>query len=89
MLKELLGLIADINPNEIASHIAQGNLAEWCARWRGTAERVSRKVHNNATSQREGRWKGAGMGDYRCSLCDETVGGNHHNYCPSCGAYMK
>lgn len=37
----------------------------------------------------EGRWKGAGMGDYRCSLCDETVSGNHHNYCPSCGAYMK
>lgn len=30
MMNELLGLIADINPTEIASHIAEGNLAEWC-----------------------------------------------------------
>lgn len=35
-----------------------------------------------------GRWKGAGMGDYRCSLCDETVSGNYYNYCPYCGAKM-
>lgn len=35
------------------------------------------------------RWKGAGMGDYTCSLCDETVNGNDYKYCPNCGAYMK
>ena len=29
-MKELLGLIADVNPNEIAAHIADGNLADWC-----------------------------------------------------------
>ena len=36
-----------------------------------------------------GRWKGAGMGDYTCSLCDETASGNDYKYCPNCGAYMK
>lgn len=36
----------------------------------------------------EGRWKGAGMGDYRCSICDETVSGNSYKYCPYCGAKM-
>lgn len=30
MLKELLDLLADVNPAEIASHIAQGNLHDWC-----------------------------------------------------------
>ena len=35
--KELLGLIADVNPNEIAAHIADGNLAEWCELWRRQA----------------------------------------------------
>lgn len=38
MLKELLGLTADINPTEIASHIAQGNLADWCDSWRKKVE---------------------------------------------------
>lgn len=46
-------------------------------------------IANGVTIREEGRWKGAGMGDYRCSLCDEIVSGDHHNYCPSCGAYMK
>ena len=35
----------------------------------------------------EGRWKGAGFGDYRCSLCDEVVSGKLE-YCPCCHAYM-
>lgn len=46
-------------------------------------------IAKGVTIREEGRWKGAGMGDYRCSLCDEIVSGDHHNYCPSCGAYMK
>ena len=38
---------------------------------------------------REGRWKGAGMGDYYCSLCCNTYsGGDEFNYCPNCGAKM-
>ena len=33
-------------------------------------------------------WKGAGMGDYYCSRCNETVSGNRHKYCPYCFARM-
>ena len=36
---------------------------------------------------KEGRWKGEGFGDYRCSLCDEVVSGQP-NYCHNCGAKM-
>lgn len=36
-MDELLGLIADVNPNEIAAHIADGALAEWCELWRQVA----------------------------------------------------
>lgn len=36
-MNEILGLIADINPTEIASHIANGNLAERCETWRQVA----------------------------------------------------
>lgn len=39
---------------------------------------------------RHGRWKGAGIGDYRCSECWEVYsGGNEFTYCPTCGAKMK
>jgi hypothetical protein len=41
---------------------------------------------NNTNKQ--ARWKGAGMGDYYCSLCCETVSGNRERYCPACGAEM-
>lgn len=30
-MTEILGLIADVNPNEIAAHIAVGTLADPCA----------------------------------------------------------
>lgn len=40
--------------------------------------------------QSEGRWKGAGMGDYLCSECWSVYsGGDEYNYCPDCGAKMK
>ena len=39
---------------------------------------------------KEGRWKGAGLGDYYCSLCCSTYsGGNEYKYCPNCGAKMS
>ena len=41
MLKEFLGLLADVNPAEIASHIAQGNLHEWCNSWKSAAEQYA------------------------------------------------
>lgn len=40
--------------------------------------------------QKEARWKGAGMGDYYCSICCSTYsGGDEFNFCPNCGAHMK
>lgn len=33
------------------------------------------------------RWKGAGLGDYMCSLCGEIVSGTP-KYCPNCEAKM-
>ena len=41
---------------------------------------------NNTNKQ--ARWKGAGMGDYYCSLCCKTVSGNRLRHCPACGAEM-
>jgi membrane protease subunit (stomatin/prohibitin family) len=37
--------------------------------------------------EREARWKGAGMGDYYCSLCQHTISGRT-KFCPECGAKM-
>jgi hypothetical protein len=39
-------------------------------------------------TNKQARWKGAGMGDYYCSLCCKTVSGNRARYCPACGAEM-
>lgn len=37
----------------------------------------------------EGRWKGAGLGDYYCSVCGHEVSGsNRSEECPECGATM-
>lgn len=41
-----------------------------------------------AEPTKHGRWKGAGMGDYMCSLCNTIVSGNRYHYCPNCGARM-
>ena len=46
-------------------------------------------LNDNSKNKREARWKGAGLGDYSCSLCCETYsGGDSFNYCPNCGAKM-
>lgn len=36
---------------------------------------------------KRGRWKGAGMGDYNCSLCGHLQSGKTP-YCPNCGSRM-
>ena len=41
---------------------------------------------NNTNKQ--SRWKGAGMGDYYCGWCGKKVSGNRERYCPECGAEM-
>ena len=39
--------------------------------------------------RKKGRWKGEGLGDYRCSLCGEVTRRFRTNYCPNCGAEME
>lgn len=36
----------------------------------------------------DARWKGNGLGDYRCSKCWTVVTGNYHLICPGCKAQM-
>lgn len=38
-------------------------------------------------ANKEARWKGAGLGDYYCSLCCE-VGDIREQRCPKCNALM-
>lgn len=41
----------------------------------------------SSTEDREARWKGAGMGYYYCSLCQNMIG-RRTKFCPECGAKM-
>lgn len=45
--------------------------------------------HADVAPVKHGRWKGAGMGDYSCSLCCGLVSGNTYIFCPNCGADMR
>ena len=38
-------------------------------------------------TNKEARWKGAGLGEYYCSLCCE-VGDTREQRCPNCNALM-
>lgn len=40
LTKELYGLIADVNPEEIADHIKRESLSSWCNGWRIAAKKV-------------------------------------------------
>lgn len=46
-----------------------------------------RAIEAGYRKEREARWKGAGLGDYYCSLCQHTVSGRT-KFCPECGAKM-
>lgn len=48
---------------------------------------ILKVLRGQPSARMDARWKGEGMGDYRCSLCGE-VGHGRTNYCPNCGAYM-
>lgn len=48
----------------------------------------------DVVERKSARWKGAGLGDYYCSLCNETysIGAervNDWHFCPNCGADMR
>lgn len=56
-------------------------------------KRLERLPAADVVEVRHGRWKGAGLGDYYCSLCNETysIGAErvkNWNNCPNCGAKM-
>lgn len=55
------------------------------------SKQIAKDLYNAGyRKQIEGRWKGAGLGDYYCSLCCKTYSGaDKFNYCPNCGAKMK
>lgn len=45
------------------------------------------EIEEATTINNEARWKGAGMGDYVCSLCWGR-GYEDYKFCPHCGAVM-
>ena len=47
------------------------------------------KDYTKRNQGKEARWKGAGFGDYYCSLCQEVKSGNELPECPYCGAKMN
>ena len=61
------------------------------------AEAVSQHVMNSipAVEPKHGEWIFQECTDeiygraYECSICGVAVVGNHHHFCPNCGAKMK
>lgn len=51
------------------------------------SEKAKNEEDGDAHEEREARWKGAGLGDYYCSLCQHTISGRTR-FCPECGAKM-
>jgi len=37
-IKEMTGMIMDVNPTEIASHIEDDSLGKWCISWQAKAQ---------------------------------------------------
>lgn len=81
----------------MARHIDADKFAEAICNFPAIDEHSANAVIHLLRSQstadveevKHARWKGAGMGDYYCSLCCETYsGGDGFAYCPNCGAKM-
>ena len=54
MLTEIQGMLEDINPNEIVSHILDGTLLSWLASWRmETGRRVAFMLENVKLSEKD------------------------------------
>ena len=46
LIQEMDGMIADINVNEIADHLKEESLFNWCGAWRQEARRVLEDIRN-------------------------------------------
>lgn len=53
MLEELQGLLEDINPNEIVSHILDGTLLSWLSSWKMQAGMLVAFLLENAKRNEE------------------------------------
>lgn len=51
MLEELQGLLYDINPTEIVSHILDGTLLSWLSSWKMKAEMLVAFLLENEKSK--------------------------------------
>ena len=100
LVEIVLGMVEDVNPAEIASHIARGDLHEWCRQWRETVGKYLADVGNSVTVHKTGRWIDKPTGRYRqmqlwCSACGQNsgIGGieinRHKPFCPNCGVKME
>ena len=53
------------------------------------SDKLCQSAYERGKAERKrGRWKGEGLGDYRCSLCGEVTKHTRTNFCPNCGARM-
>ena len=43
-------------------------------------------MNNKRNQDQEARYKGQGMGDYICSLCEEVTSDTRNEICEHCGA---
>lgn len=44
LIKEMENLISDVNANEIADHLKEESLRNWCGAWREEARRILREI---------------------------------------------
>ena len=83
-LKELAKLAASPCEMNWNGECVEGNDCTKCGIALKAAEEIQAAGYRK---EREARWKGAGMGDYCCSLCQHTISGRT-KFCPECGAKM-
>lgn len=51
MTKELEGMIADVNINEISSHFTNGTLARWLNAWQNKTKEIIEKIKEMAEDE--------------------------------------
>lgn len=44
LIEEMDGMIADVNVNEIADHLNEESLWNWCGAWRENARRILKEM---------------------------------------------
>lgn len=63
--------------------------------WESVRDYAEEVVSDMPSAENKGEWIFQECNDefygraYECSICGVAVVGNHHNFCPNCGARMK